>query len=67
MDAQMEHAEAVSLLRKNLKLLLFYLAHGTENPSQELEAILQDVIYELYMESKQALEERKSHLKIVQV
>jgi hypothetical protein len=62
----MEHAEAVTLLRKNLKLLLFYLARGTETPSQELETILQDVITELYTETKEALEERKSHLKLVQ-
>jgi hypothetical protein len=49
-----------------LKLLLFYLARGTETPSAELEKILQEVIYELYTESKAALEEKKSHLKLVQ-
>jgi hypothetical protein len=63
----MEHTEAVTLLRKNLKLLLFYLAKGTESPSAELEKILQEVIYELYTESKKALEDRKSHLKLVSV
>jgi hypothetical protein len=61
----MDHAETVNLLRKNLKLLLFYLVRGTETPSAELEKILQEVITELYTESKQALEERKSHLRVV--
>jgi hypothetical protein len=66
MDKTLDHAEAVTLLRRNLKVLLFYLARGTETPSQELEKILQEVIFELYSETKKALDERKSHLRLVQ-
>lgn len=61
----MEHAEAVALLRKNLKVLLVYLAKKSETPSTDLEGILQEVIHELYMESKEALEEKKKRLRLV--
>jgi hypothetical protein len=55
----------MDLLRRNLKMLLFELAARSETPGADLEHLLQDVISELYLEAKQALQERKSHLKLI--
>ena len=57
--------DVVGLLRRNLKVLLFHLARQSEVPSQELEKILGEVITELYYESKEALEDKKKHLRLV--
>lgn len=52
------------LVRRHLKVLLLHLAAKSENPSQELEALLHDVINELHQEVKEALE-AKTHLRLV--
>ncbi len=52
------------LVRRHLKVLLLHLAAKSENPSQELEALLHDVINELHGEVKAALE-AKSHLRLI--
>jgi hypothetical protein len=52
-DAELDDTR--SLLKKNLKILLYRLAAESESPSVELEAILQDVITELYRDAKSAL------------
>jgi len=53
------------LLRKALKLLLLQLAAKYDKPSVHLEAILSEVILEIYNESKAQLDERKSRLRLV--
>ncbi|HLE01724.1 MAG TPA: hypothetical protein VJB59_15790 [Bdellovibrionota bacterium] len=53
------------LLRKAIKMLLLQLAARTENPAHHLDHVLREVIQELYVESKNALEEKKSHLRLV--
>jgi hypothetical protein len=52
------------LVRRHLKVLLLHLAAKSDNPSQELEALLHDVINELHKEVKEALE-AKTHLRLV--
>lgn len=52
------------LVRRHLKVLLLHLAAKSDNPSQELEALLHDVINELHTEVKEALE-AKSHLRLI--
>lgn len=57
--------ETYGLLRKNLKILLVYLASRSETPSADLETLLQEVIAELHSEAKQALDSKKSHLRLI--
>jgi hypothetical protein len=52
------------LVRRHLKVLLLHLAAKSDSPSQELEALLHDVINELHKEVKDALEAKK-HLRLV--
>jgi hypothetical protein len=56
-----DHKEMV---RRHLKVLLLHLAAKSDNPSQELECLLHDVINELHKEVKEALE-AKTHLRLV--
>ncbi|HAR43637.1 MAG TPA: hypothetical protein DCS07_13570 [Bdellovibrionales bacterium] len=53
------------LLRKALKLLLLQLAAKYDKPSVHLDAILTEVIQELYDESKAQLDEKKNRLRLV--
>lgn len=53
------------LIKKNLKILLFDLASKSEEPAEELEKLLSEVISEMYWEAKETLETRKQKLRIV--
>jgi hypothetical protein len=57
--------ETLGLLRKNLKILLVYLAAKSETPSADLETLLQEVIGELHAEAKQVLEGKTRHLRLI--
>jgi hypothetical protein len=61
----MKKDDTIGLLRKNLKILLVYLASKSDTPSADLEALLQEVIAELHSEAKEALESKKSHLRLI--
>lgn len=61
----MSREETLTLLRRNLKVLLFHLASHSESPGRELEGMLQEVIGELYLEAQEALASRRSRLKLV--
>ena len=61
--SQDDHKEMV---RRHLKVLLLHLAARSENPSEDLENLLHDVINELHQEVKDALE-AKTHLRLVSV
>lgn len=63
--AALGRQETLDLLRRNLKVLLFHLASHSESPGRELEAMLQEVIFELYSEAQEALALKKSHLKLI--
>ncbi len=70
--SQAEKESTRTLLKKNLKILLYSLAAESETPSRELEEILQDVITELYRDAKTALaaheeerDRRKSVLRLL--
>ena len=52
-------------IKQYLKVLLFQLASGSEHPSYDLEVILQEAINELHHEVKDALKQKRMHLKLV--
>lgn len=57
--------ETLGLLRRNLKILLVYLAAKSETPSADLETLLHEVIAELHTEAQEALETKKCHLRLI--
>lgn len=58
----MENAK--SQIRRELKTLLFLLAHESDQPGKELQELLYEVIDELHAQVSQVMKE-KSKLKLV--
>lgn len=55
----MDQATTESKLREQLKILLYYFAKHSEQPGQELQEMLREVIQELYYEISEATAAKK--------